>query len=218
MSARCHPYLSSRRRTRRFGVVPALACTLVVLASSARAAVDGHFDAVLRERVTYVSALDYDESDPGTGWFWTQRLNLAGTARTGALTARLNIQSALLEGGTDAPIERNLLDAQEAWFAVGSERRYLRFGRQELRLGAQRLIGWRDGTNVRRPGTVFGRVSPPGTGRSMRLRCNSSMSIRRARSTTATMRAAVSQAFTQRPTTISPVSMRICCTAVSMRA
>ncbi|MEO1035962.1 MAG: alginate export family protein [Pseudomonadota bacterium] len=130
----------------------ALTCGLLTASLQSVAADDDRasLDVTLRERATYRSAIDFDDSDPDAGWFWTQRLNLAGEYRQAGFTARLNLLSALQEGSADSPIERNVLDAQEAWLQFGSERASARFGRQEFRPGAQRLIGWRDGTNVRR--------------------------------------------------------------------
>lgn len=106
----------------------------------------------LRERATYQSALEYDAEAETAGWFWTQRAQIAADARiTGNLRARVSAVSALIEGGEeDSPIERNVLDLQEAFVEIGPEDAFVRLGRQEIRLGSQRLLAVRDGTTVRR--------------------------------------------------------------------
>lgn len=106
----------------------------------------------LRERVTWQSALAFDSADPDAGLFWTQRIALAADAKI-APTVRLRaaLVSALIEGeGEESPVERNVLDLQETFVEIGPERAFLRIGRQEIRLGSQRLIAVRDGTTVRR--------------------------------------------------------------------
>lgn len=106
----------------------------------------------LRERASYQSALDYDEEAEAAGWFFTQRLALALDADISPdLRARASLVSALIEGGEEnSPIERNALDLQEAWLEIGPEDAHVRLGRQEIRLGSQRLLAVRDGTTVRR--------------------------------------------------------------------
>ena len=109
------------------------------------------FSVDLRERATYVSAIEYDNNDPRAGWFWTQRLNVVGDFRlASAWSARVALLSALQEGGDISPVERNNLAVQEGFVEYSNGRSSLRLGRQEIRLGSQRLVGWRDGTNVRR--------------------------------------------------------------------
>lgn len=106
----------------------------------------------LRERATYQSALEYDEGAEAAGWFWTQRLALALDGDISPnLRARTSLVSGLIEGGEEnSPIERNVLDVQEAYLEIGPEDAFLRLGRQEIRLGSQRLLAVRDGTTVRR--------------------------------------------------------------------
>lgn len=106
----------------------------------------------LRERASYQSAFAYDRDAETAGWFWTQRAALALDAELApALRARAGLVSALIEGGEEtSPIERNVLDLQEAFVEIGPRDAFLRLGRQELRLGSQRLVAVRDGTTVRR--------------------------------------------------------------------
>lgn len=106
----------------------------------------------LRERATYQSALEYDEDAEAAGWFWTQRAQIAADVKLAPLLRfRTSIVSALIEGGEeDSPIERNVLDIQEAYVELGPQNAFLRLGRQEIRLGSQRLLAVRDGTTVRR--------------------------------------------------------------------
>lgn len=106
----------------------------------------------LRERVTWQSAIDFDRTAPLAGLFWTQRIGLAADADIAAnLRARAGLVSALIEGGDEtSPVERNVLDVQEAFLELGPRDAFLRLGRQEIRLGSQRLVAVRDGTTVRR--------------------------------------------------------------------
>lgn len=106
----------------------------------------------LRERATFQSAIEYDEEAEGVGGFWTQRVLIAADAGiTDSLRLRASVVSALMEGGVeDNPIERNDFDLQEAFIELGPEDLFVRVGRQEIRLGSQRLVAVRDGTNVRR--------------------------------------------------------------------
>ena len=106
----------------------------------------------LRERATYLSSVEFDPEHEHDGWFWTQRLSVTGDVRANPwLAGRVTLLSALQEGGEDSPIERNELDLQEAYLDFGNaEAMQLRVGRQELVLGSQRLLGSRNGTNVKR--------------------------------------------------------------------
>lgn len=106
----------------------------------------------LRQRATYQSAIEYDREAEAAGWFWTQRAAIAADVEiTTFLRARTSLVSALIEGGEEnSPIERNDLDVQEAYIEFGPRDAFVRVGRQEIRLGSQRLIAVRDGTNVRR--------------------------------------------------------------------
>ncbi len=110
-----------------------------------------HLSGQLRERVTYLSAIEYDAGADGAGFFWTQRARIVADAQALPwLRARASVVSALLEGGDESPVERNDLDLQEGFLDFGPEHAFIRVGRQELRLGSQRLVAVRDGTNVRR--------------------------------------------------------------------
>ena len=106
----------------------------------------------LRERVTWQSAIAFDNADPDAGLVWTQRIALAADAAPApALRVRAVLVSALIEGAArQSPAERNDLDLQEAFVEFGPGSDFLRLGRQEFRLGSQRLIAVRDGTTVRR--------------------------------------------------------------------
>lgn len=106
----------------------------------------------LRERASYQSAIEYDDAASTAGWFWTQRARITADARVAdRLRARLSLVSALIEGGDEtSPAERNVFDVQEAFVEIGPENAFLRLGRQEIRLGSQRLVAVREGTTVRR--------------------------------------------------------------------
>ncbi len=140
--------------TRRLTILYLFAATVAVLASGAEAS-DGvdawAFDGALRERATLSTAVDFDASNPDEGWFWTQRLSLnAEGPVTDTLSARFSLVSALQSGVDASPVNQNNLDFQEAyldWQIAGTG---VRLGRQEVILGSQRLVGSREGTNVRR--------------------------------------------------------------------
>lgn len=106
----------------------------------------------LRERVTWQTALAFDSADPDAGLFWTQRVALAADADIApSVRVHAALVGALIEGSDEqSPAERNVLDLQEAFVELGPETAFLRIGRQEIRLGSQRLIAVRDGTTVRR--------------------------------------------------------------------
>lgn len=106
----------------------------------------------VRERVTWQSAIGFDEDDPDAGLVWTQRIALAADAELApAIRVRAALVSALIKGGDEAsPAERNVLDVQEAFVELGPREAFVRLGRQEIRLGSQRLVAVRDGTTVRR--------------------------------------------------------------------
>ncbi len=105
----------------------------------------------IRERATYASAIDFDENATDTGSFWTQRLQLTADYHgSEGLAGRFTFLSALQTGLEPNPVEQNLLDLQEAWLQLRFDDVALRVGRQEMVLGSQRLVGSRDGTNVRR--------------------------------------------------------------------
>ncbi|MDJ0700671.1 MAG: alginate export family protein [Woeseiaceae bacterium] len=109
------------------------------------------FSGDIRERATYASAIDFDENTPDTGSFWAQRLRLTADYEDSEfLAGRVTFLSALQTGLETNPVEQNLLDLQEAWLQLRFDDVALRVGRQEIVLGSQRLVGSRDGTNVRR--------------------------------------------------------------------
>ncbi len=136
-------------------VIIAVALLALVPAGSATAAsVDTaawELSGDIRERATYASAIDFDEDAPDIGSFWTQRLRVTADYRgSEGLAGRLTFLSALQTGLETSPVEQNLLDLQEAWLQFRVDDVALRLGRQEMVLGSQRLVGSRDGTNVRR--------------------------------------------------------------------
>ncbi len=108
------------------------------------------FDLTLRERATYLSALEWDAENGDAGWFWTQRLLLDTRWEGENVSGKLTLLSALSEGIESSPIEENRLAVQEAYLDLPLGEATLRIGREELKFGSQRLVGWRDGTNVRR--------------------------------------------------------------------
>jgi len=108
-------------------------------------------DIGLRERATSQTAIRFDADDPNAGWFWTQRLSAAFEGPVSeSVTARVSLVSALQEGMSASRIMDNNLDVQEAWVGWRANDVEFRVGRQELYFGTQRLIGSREGTNVRR--------------------------------------------------------------------
>lgn len=105
----------------------------------------------LRERLTYLSAVEFDEASPEAGTFWTQRLTLGvNHSFSDNWSFHGSLLSALQEGVDASPIERNNLDIFEAYGQYKGQNFTALVGRQTLKLGSQRLIGWRDGTNVKR--------------------------------------------------------------------
>lgn len=104
-----------------------------------------------RERLQYFNNTNFDPSQTEDDWLWTQRLaaSIEGFVAP-SVKARVNLQSAIKSGAQTSPVESNVLDVREAFLEIGNDRQSLRIGRQDLALGSQRLIGTRDGTNVRR--------------------------------------------------------------------
>lgn len=129
-----------------------LTCPLMLLISANTIADDDWDTSVLlRERVTHLSAVEFDEDSDEAGLIWTQRLTLKTQYQfneTWSITAGL--LSALQEGVPESPAERNHLDIHLASVNYKTDNTNTIIGRQTLKLGSQRLIGWRDGTNVRR--------------------------------------------------------------------
>lgn len=139
-----------------------LVCAAAILAGGAQAADGFGFSGSLRERGTYISADAFDESAENTGWWWTQRLTVGAVAPVSEdLEFHGTLVSALQSGRPSSPVERNNLDLQEAYLQWTPNDLSLRAGRQEVRLGSQRLVAWREGTNVRRTwdGVRLGRSS-----------------------------------------------------------
>lgn len=105
----------------------------------------------IRERATYVSAIDFDSDAADTGWFWTQRIRATVDVELeNGVSGRISLLSGLQSGIDTTPIEDNHLALQEGYFVLPIAGTASKLGRQEIRLGSQRLVGWRDGTNVRR--------------------------------------------------------------------
>ncbi len=110
-------------------------------------ALSGH----VRERATYMSAIDFDSNDEDTGWSWAQRIHAtADVDLKDGMQARISLMSGLQSGIETTPIEDNHLALQEGFLILPVAGSAASIGRQEIRLGSQRLVGWRDGTNVRR--------------------------------------------------------------------
>ena len=104
-----------------------------------------------RERIQYFNNSNFDPAQTDDDWLWTQRLaaSIEGFVAP-SVKARLNVQSAVMSGAQTSPVDANVLDLREAYLEFGNDARWIRVGRQDLALGSQRLIGTRDGTNVRR--------------------------------------------------------------------
>lgn len=82
---------------------------------------------------------------------WTQRVSVTADMEvTPWLDTRASFLSATGSANTNNGLDRNLLDLQEAWLRLGHDALSITAGRQELQLGSQRLVGVREGTNVRR--------------------------------------------------------------------
>ncbi|WP_428408380.1 alginate export family protein [Hyphococcus sp.] len=106
------------------------------------------FDASFRERVQHISNVDFTSDNAS---IWTQRIALkAGFQPTDFFCATVNVLNAVQSGDDKSPVDHNSLDLHEAFLDLGPQNAFLRAGRQELIFGSQRLIGVRDGTNVRR--------------------------------------------------------------------
>ncbi|MEL7042526.1 MAG: alginate export family protein [Pseudomonadota bacterium] len=104
-----------------------------------------------RERVQYFNNTNFDAASTVNDWLWTQRIAASAEGWIApSVKARLSLQSAVTSGSQTSPVDSNVLDVREAYLEFGDQGRALRIGRQELLLGSQRLVGTRDGTNVRR--------------------------------------------------------------------
>ncbi len=103
----------------------------------------------LRERFSYLDAFDFDSRSPDANGLWAQRLHVGTDYQSkGPLSARGVLVSAVNRGGQVNPVERNNLDIQEAWLRYSGDGWSATLGRQQLRLGSQRLVALRLGTNV----------------------------------------------------------------------
>ena len=112
---------------------------------------DWRYGVEARERVQYFNNTEFDARATVDDWLWTQRIALSAEGPLApSVKASLKLQSALSSSAQTSPIDSNVLDVRVAHLDLGSDAHYLRIGRQELFLGTQRLIGTRDGTNVRR--------------------------------------------------------------------
>ena len=95
-------------------------------------------------------------SNPGDNrWVGLQRLQADGQVGLApGVAVAASLVCAVRTDGPGAPVDTNALDFGELYLNLGDRPgdgdRWLRIGRQHLRYGSQRLVGWRDGTNVRR--------------------------------------------------------------------
>lgn len=109
------------------------------------------FSAQLRQKLTYISAPEFNPDSLEAGIFWTQRLTVGGTYMLNKQWAfHASVLSGLQEGVEPSPVERNNLDIYAAYAHYQGDLVAMKIGRQTLKLGSQRLVGWRDGTNIRR--------------------------------------------------------------------
>lgn len=105
----------------------------------------------IREKSIYVSNIEYDPDNGDNGLKWGQRLSLTADSKISSiLRNRITFISATQKDESTSPADRNLLDFQELHFDLGTETNFFRVGRQELSLGSSRIIGTRNGTNVKR--------------------------------------------------------------------
>lgn len=127
------------------------AAGLAAMQSALAEASDWHVDFEARERVQFINNSNFGERASSDDWLWTQRLAVSTEGSIApSIKARINLQSAITSGAQTSPVDANVLDAREAYLEFGDDVRSVRIGRQDLSLGSQRLIGTRDGTNVRR--------------------------------------------------------------------
>ncbi|MEM8562029.1 MAG: alginate export family protein [Pseudomonadota bacterium] len=136
-------------------VIPLWLLVSLSLLQAAPAAAEGmdlvNVSGDIRQRATYVSAIDFDDNNPETGWFWTQRIRVnADMGAVDGVHGRISLYSGIQEGIEQSPVHDNHLDIQEAYITLPVAEAELTLGRQEIALGSQRLVGTRDGTNVRR--------------------------------------------------------------------
>jgi hypothetical protein len=108
----------------------------------------------IRQRYQAFENGQFGRASDDTLQFWLQRyrgdFNLAWSDRFSIATSLI---ATFDEGGDGdhSPVEENRLDWQQAFLDYGvNDRLDVSLGRMEWRFGSQRLIGLRDGTNVRR--------------------------------------------------------------------
>lgn len=110
-----------------------------------------------RQRATFIENLGFGEERTNGDWFYTHRYMLGVEAKGEHVRGLAEISAAFDHGSEDpnSPVEENQVAIQRLWGEFdllddGSTTLAVRVGRDEWRLGSQRLVGWRDGTNVRR--------------------------------------------------------------------
>jgi len=110
-----------------------------------------------RQRLTLLDDFLFGEEFTEGDWFYTHRYYLGGEFHSDHIRGVAEISAAFVEGSQEgnSPVEENRLAVQRAWIEADLFDRdgttlAIRAGRDEWRLGSQRLVGWRDGTNVRR--------------------------------------------------------------------
>lgn len=129
------------------------ACSCLMISPLSANADSGQWQTTFeaRERVQYLNNTNFDATTTENDWLWTQRLAASAEGWIApSVKARVNVQSAVTSGSQRSPVDSNVFDIREAYLEFGNQDRSLRIGRQDLLLGSQRLIGTRDGTNVRR--------------------------------------------------------------------
>ncbi len=133
------------------GLAPALIATTAYAQDLAEIGPVRVTDVELRERFQLVNNPGFDPDADASGWLWTQRAAVAFEAEfSPRWSARINLQSAVMSGGPDSPINANELDLREAQLVYAQGETSVTLGRQDIIIGSQRLLGTRDGTNVRR--------------------------------------------------------------------
>ncbi|WCL53415.1 alginate export family protein [Gimibacter soli] len=132
-----------------------LSCLAALLfASGAAHGSDTEFFGHLRERATLIDNSLWGTDSKGEDWFLTHRYHVGASVAGQNVTALVEVTGAFQHGakGGDSPVEENRLDINRAWIEIpfADKALRLRIGRDEWKLGSQRLVGWRDGTNVHR--------------------------------------------------------------------
>ncbi|MEM0968305.1 MAG: alginate export family protein [Verrucomicrobiota bacterium] len=95
---------------------------------------------------------DWDPAN-GSDGYWLQRYFVdADLTLTPRLRSFTQIGSSLVDGKEFplSPVERDEFTVQQLFLEIDARSTRIRMGRQEIRLGAQRLVGVREGPNVRR--------------------------------------------------------------------